>query len=334
MYGRSKVFRRGGVRKKIADGITNLIEKEYGFFALETTEMYMGLFKPFISLKLCAEEAGLGMRGMNSLINNPTYGPRLEFIIILTSMPLQSDNKLTKNPCPHRDCIIKWSKEKTTFCRETCPECLDGEIKKGKLEWMSYQQMKCMPRAQRGNPQRFTILLEHLMNESDPQKRRSILYGNEFQYCIEALSSRTEIAAFCYECQRACPVGREAFTVTNQNMDMDIEVYEEESKDSKSLFVPEDVYQKHKDYVLKYSNVLQKFAKGEVVDRGRSDVELAAELGLTSREIRDIRSRARLESVSYHDWQRADEFKDKKSKAFLKSLYRRSIILPKNWTRY
>ena len=324
MYGRSKVARRGGRRKKISAGIADLIEKEYGYFALETTEMYMGPFQPFISLKLCAEEAGLGMRGMNSLINNPTYGPRLEFLIILTSMPLQPDNKLAKNPCPHRDCIAKWAKENSTYCLEACPQCLDGEIKKGKLEWMSYQQMNCMPRAQRGNPQRFTMLLEHLINEPDPQKRKSILYGNEFQYCLEAISSRSEVAAFCYECQRVCPVGRDEFQVTNQNMDIDTEFYREASQSSGPLFVSESLYQKHKNYILKYSNVQQKFANGKVVDRGKSDLELAAELSLTPKEVREIRCRARLELVSYQDWHKADEFKDTKCQQFLRSFYRRS----------
>jgi epoxyqueuosine reductase QueG len=324
MYGHSKVARRGGNRKKISDGITNLIEKEYGFFALETTEMYLGPFQPFMSLKLCAEEAGLGRRGMNSLINNPKYGPRLEFLIILTAMPLQPDEKLAQSPCPHQDCIAKWAKEKTTFCLEACPQCLDGEIKKGKLEWTSYQQMNCMPRAQRGNPQRFTMILEQLINEPDPQKRKSILYGSEFQYCLEAISSRSEVAAFCYECQRVCPIGRDEFQVAHQNMDIDTEFYREALPSGGPLFISESLYQDHKNYILKYSNVQQKFAKGAAVDRGKSDRELAQELGLTPKEVREIRCRARLEMVSYEDWHKADEFKDTRCQQFLKSFYRRS----------
>ncbi|MFC1815489.1 hypothetical protein ACFL0M_05985 [Thermodesulfobacteriota bacterium] len=319
MYGLSKVARRGGVRKKIAERITDLIEKEFGYFALETTEMYMGPFQPLLSLKLCAEEAGLGRRGVNSLINNPTYGPRLELLNIITAMPLQADGMLTKNPCPHSECIAKWNKDKTTFCLETCPECLNGEIKKGKIEWMSYNQMQCMPRAQRGNPQRFTKILEVLINEPDPQKRKSILYGSEFQYCLEALSSRAEVAACCYECQRVCPVGRDEFKAVYQPKEIESEDSVQEPAFPEPFFISEGLYQKHKDYILKYSNVRQKFIKGEVIERAKSDLELARELGLTSREVREIRSRAKLEMVPYEDWKKAAAFKDSRCKQFLKS---------------
>jgi hypothetical protein len=150
------------------------------------------------------------------------------------------------------------------------------------------------------------------------------MYGSEFQYCLEAISSRSEVAAFCYECQRVCPIGRDEFQVAHQNMDIDTEFYREALPSGGPLFISESLYQDHKNYILKYSNVQQKFAKGAAVDRGKSDRELAQELGLTPKEVREIRCRARLEMVSYEDWHKADEFKDTRCQQFLKSFYRRS----------
>lgn len=70
---------------------------------------------PSISHKAVGNMAGLGWQGKSLLLVNPTYGPRIRLVSILTNAPLVVDGPI-KNRCG--DC---------TLCHDACPaEAIKG----------------------------------------------------------------------------------------------------------------------------------------------------------------------------------------------------------------
>jgi epoxyqueuosine reductase QueG len=210
MYNFSKALRRNK-RGIIATAIEDQLEREWGYQALQLPVSTQSGFVPWVSLKLCAEEAGLGERGLNNLVMNPTYGPRLEFVAVVTTMPLAADPRPGTNPCPHPECIRMWAREETTYCLDACPSCLSGEIDKGRIKWAQYEQLNCMPRSNLANTTRFSKILEAILEKEDRGTRKRMLYGRDFQLCLEAMASGVETFATCFECQRVCPMGADKF---------------------------------------------------------------------------------------------------------------------------
>jgi epoxyqueuosine reductase len=192
--------------------LSHTLEKKYGYFAtglpgLPTT----GDFDPSISLKACAEAAGLGRRALSSLIINPRFGPRVFYSAIATTAALPPDEPLEKNPCPHPECLAQWKKEGTTPCLAACPaEAISGELRGRTIARAVYDQTRCQPYALISHIERFTKSLETVLDEKDAMKRKMILYGTEFQRCLYDLYwSGIEGRGTCWICMNVCPVGRE-----------------------------------------------------------------------------------------------------------------------------
>ena len=161
---------------------------------------------PYMSLKLCAEMAGLGTRSMAAgILLNPRYG-LLYFNGVITSMPLQEDGPLAEPVCPHGSCVQLWEKEKTTPCLSSCPDCLAGEIKDEKIRWMEYRQDCCYPRAQTTAMDAFRKLLLEAVNETDRERRKAILFGSHFTRAVRSMAYSSELSAQCFNCLKRCPV--------------------------------------------------------------------------------------------------------------------------------
>lgn len=59
-----------------------------------------------LSHKHAAVACGMGLFGLNNLVLNPRFGPRLRFCTIVTSAPLIPDEPLQNNPCTLcEDCV-------------------------------------------------------------------------------------------------------------------------------------------------------------------------------------------------------------------------------------
>ncbi len=199
--------------KGAANQLERVIEQEYGYYALTLPSGRKSGLSPFVSMKLCAVEAGLGRYGLNGLVAHPTYGPRIRYAAVATTMPLKPDEPLARNPCPHRQCIKMWAEEKTTPCLSACPACLSGEIEKGLIKWQKYNQLVCHTRAQTFGAARFIQLLEEIVGEEDAERRRQLLYGSEFRDTVGAMIEGTEAAGCCSGCIRVCPIGLENYTL-------------------------------------------------------------------------------------------------------------------------
>ena len=86
------------------------------------------------------------------------------------------------------------------------------------------------------------------------------------------------------------------------------------------FFVDPEVYQRYKDEVLRLSDSVQinfqEQLPPEQRRRGMSDREIAAQLGLDERTVREIRVVAERDTYDLSEWEKAIEFKDKACRAF------------------
>jgi hypothetical protein len=161
---------------------------------------------PYMSLKLCAEMAGLGTRSMAAgILLNPQYG-LLYFNGVITTMPLREGGPLAEPVCPHSSCVRLWAKRQTTPCLSSCPDCLAGEIKDGKIQWMEYRQDCCYPRAQTTAMDAFQKLLLEAVNEPDADRRKAILLGSQVTRAVRSMAYSSELSAQCFNCLKRCPV--------------------------------------------------------------------------------------------------------------------------------
>lgn len=192
------------IRGGIAMDTAKFIETKYGYYSIGQIPPSIG-FNPSLSLKLCAEMAGLGTRSMAAaIIINHKLG-LLNLSACITTMPLTADGPMSEPVCPHPSCVKMWEKRRTTPCLKTCPECLSGELEGERIKRMRYDRRICSTRAQNlsmGSLQR--ILLE-ASSEPNPEVRRSVLLGSFTRSLMEAIASGG-VTGQCGECLRNCPV--------------------------------------------------------------------------------------------------------------------------------
>ncbi|MEE8291702.1 MAG: hypothetical protein V3R80_09490 [Candidatus Tectomicrobia bacterium] len=86
------------------------------------------------------------------------------------------------------------------------------------------------------------------------------------------------------------------------------------------FFIEPEVYSQYKDEVLRLSNSFQvnihEHLPADKRQRGLSDQEIAAKLGLEERVVREIRVVAERDYYPIDEWEKAIEFKDKACRAF------------------
>ena len=192
-------------RNRIAFTVAEFIERAYGYYSLISSGADL-------SGKLCAEMAGLGTRSMAAgIVLNKDLG-LINVGVTITTMPLKADGPLKEPVCPHPSCVKRWEREGTTFCLETCPECLSGELKDGKISWMRYNRHLCATRAQTRSIGSFQRTLLEAINEPDPEKRKSIIMGSSFTGVVGAIATGTTMGQ-CGECLRGCPICLRARTL-------------------------------------------------------------------------------------------------------------------------
>jgi hypothetical protein len=190
----------------VARQLSYFIEDHYGYFSLPIPAGNWVGHYPYISLKVCAEMAGLGTRSMAAgILLNPQYG-LVFFNGVITTMPLPEDGPLEAPVCPNDSCVRLWEKKQTTPCLTSCPDCLSGEIKEGKILWMEYRQDCCYPRAQTTAMDAFQKLLLEAVNEPDPEQRKAILFGSHFTRAVRSMAYSSELSAQCFNCLKRCPV--------------------------------------------------------------------------------------------------------------------------------
>ncbi|MDP2931066.1 MAG: hypothetical protein Q8O05_01040 [Chloroflexota bacterium] len=192
------------IRYGISLAVAKFIESKYGYYALADTPPPVGLC-PSLSLKLCAEMAGLGTRSMaGGVILNRERGV-LNLMACVTTMPLKADGPLMEPVCPHASCVKLGQKRGTVPCLEACPECLSGELESGRIKWMRFDRRVCSTRAQNLSPVPLQRMLLEAEKEPDAGVRKSMLLGSFSRNALQAMASST-IVGQCGVCLRDCPV--------------------------------------------------------------------------------------------------------------------------------
>jgi epoxyqueuosine reductase QueG len=199
-------------RDSLALNIARFIEREYSHPSiLYNSQMRDTGFNPALSLKVCAEMAGLGTRSMaGGIILNEQYG-LLNFAATITTMELKTDSPLAEPVCPHPACVSLWEREQATPCMEVCG-AIEGRIENGRLKEVVYYRQLCAIRCQTTMNTAYLRLLPEIVAEEDPLKRRYLAIGQARMYAEDPPGRG--VWGRCIECMRVCPVNRRAIKLT------------------------------------------------------------------------------------------------------------------------
>jgi epoxyqueuosine reductase QueG len=213
---RNREFPR--IRMAVALAITSFIESRYGYYSLAELPPWEG-FSPPLSLKLCAELAGLGTRSLaGAVILHPELG-LLNYHQVITTMPLTPDSPMKEPVCPHPSCVRLWEKQKTTPCLEVCPECLSGEIEGERIKWMRYDRRICSTRAQTEGINGLLKTLLEGVSHPDPEVRKNAILSGFTRTALTSVALG-EVVGQCGECLRNCPVCRKARSLSVKEIEI------------------------------------------------------------------------------------------------------------------
>lgn len=188
--------------------LAQLIESELGYYALFVPPGTASGDKPFLSLMLAAELAGVGSRSLAGPVLNREHG-FLYWSAVITTAPLDVDRRETEPACPAPPCREMWERERTTPCLAVCPAssggCLEGRLENGRAVRTFYDAPRCHTRVHTHWIGGFQKVLEETLNEPDKDKRKMLLYGDFFTRTLWAVTYSGTNIAQCFECMRVCP---------------------------------------------------------------------------------------------------------------------------------
>jgi epoxyqueuosine reductase QueG len=197
------------LRENVAvHAMCDFIETTLSYRAIQAPSLPVHGHEPPMSMMHAAELAGLGTRSLAAhIILNPEYG-LLYYAALITTLPLEPDAPLAEPACPHPGCAAMYKRIGTTPCLRVCPACLAGKVNDGRIQESTYDREKCHSRAQTYGIGSFQKGLLQIVNEDDPERRRTMIYGDFFTKSLQSLGFFRDSIAQCFECMRVCPVGR------------------------------------------------------------------------------------------------------------------------------
>ncbi|MBI2203359.1 MAG: hypothetical protein HYU41_05850 [Candidatus Rokubacteria bacterium] len=188
--------------------VAQMIESEFGYYALFVPPGVESGSNPFLSLMLAAELAGLGSRSLAGPILNRQHG-MLYWSAVITTAPLEADTPEIDPACPAPPCRDMWEREGTTPCLAVCPVsaggCLGGRIEKGRAIRTDYDRERCGTRVHTHWIPGFQKVLDEALAEPDRERRKMLLYGDFFTRSLWAITYSSTNMAQCFECMRVCP---------------------------------------------------------------------------------------------------------------------------------
>ena len=193
--------------------MADYIERELGYYAVQGPSLPTAGHTPPMSMMLAAVLAGLGTRSLAAnIILHPDYG-MLYYAALVTTLPLTPDHRQEEDACPAPSCVVMYKKLGTTPCMRACPAaeggCLDGEIgDDGRIKHSYYHRERCHTRAMTYGIGSVQKALVDIINEDDPEARKTMIYSDFFTDAMGGLSYYKDSVAQCFECIRVCPVGK------------------------------------------------------------------------------------------------------------------------------
>ncbi len=187
------------------------IEERCGYYALFVPPGVNKANQPFLSISYAAVLAGCGSRSLAGPVLHEKYG-FMYYAAVITTLPLPGDAPAAP-ACPAPECLDMWGERGTTPCLDICPinqgGCLGGKIEEGKFVERSFNRVRCATRVHTHWVPGFQKVLEETLNESDPERRKMMLYSSFFTRTLWSITYAAQSQAQCFECMRVCPVGKE-----------------------------------------------------------------------------------------------------------------------------
>ena len=147
---------------------------------------------PLLSMDHAAVEAGLGTLGLNLQLLTPEFGPRVMLIAVLTSAPVDADQRMEKPLCEGPKC---------GRCLSACPGDVIGHWER---DWQACDNYR--------NPHGFNHLTEFLSNVIDQNdvdvQKKMIRSEDSFNLWQSILRGAGAIIG-CRRCQDVCPIGED-----------------------------------------------------------------------------------------------------------------------------
>ncbi|MCZ6859068.1 MAG: hypothetical protein O7I42_02095 [Alphaproteobacteria bacterium] len=152
--------------------------------------------KPLLSLEHAAVEAGLGTLGLNLQLLTAEYGPRVILSGVLSSVPVEADNKRDEALCLGPEC---------GRCLRACPGDVIGHWDR---DWKACDRYR--------SPHGFfqlTDFLEEIIDAGNPEAQRAMLRSETSFNLWQSILRGSGAITGCRRCQDVCPVGEDYETM-------------------------------------------------------------------------------------------------------------------------
>jgi ferredoxin len=149
--------------------------------------------KPMLSLSHAAVEAGLGTLGLNLQLLTPEFGPRVMLTAVLSSLPVEPDQRLGQALCHGPAC---------GRCLLSCPGDAVGHWQR---DWPACDRFR--------SPHGFKALSDHvvgIINEPDPAQQAELIRSESTFDLWQSILRGAGVITGCRRCQDVCPVGADA----------------------------------------------------------------------------------------------------------------------------
>ena len=147
---------------------------------------------PLLSLDHAAVEAGLGTLGLNLQLLTPEYGPRVMLSAVLSSVPVEPDEKMAAALCHGPEC---------GRCLSACPGDVIGHWER---DWPACDTYR--------NPHGFNQLTEFLgqvIDQSDAESQKKMIRSEDSFNLWQSILRGAGAVIGCRRCQDVCPVGED-----------------------------------------------------------------------------------------------------------------------------
>lgn len=145
-----------------------------------------------LSMNHAAVEAGLGTLGLNLQLLTPEYGPRVILTAVLSSVPVEPDQRMTDALCQGPKC---------GRCLKTCPGDVVGHWER---DWPACDRYR--------SPHGFAQLTDHLgsiLAEQDIEKKSEMIRSEDSFNLWQSILRGSGVVTGCRRCQDVCPVGED-----------------------------------------------------------------------------------------------------------------------------
>jgi epoxyqueuosine reductase QueG len=145
---------------------------------------------PLLSLDHAAVEAGLGTLGLNLQLLTPEFGPRVMLSAVLSSVPVDPDEKVEQALCLGPTC---------GRCLATCP---GDTVRHWGRDWGA-----CDVYRQPHGFRQLTEFLGGVIGEADAEKQKEMIRSEASFDLWQSVLRGAGAVTGCRRCQDVCPVG-------------------------------------------------------------------------------------------------------------------------------